>query len=93
MQRKAYAKLIAHQKAINKHWKPVSYWTNVDEEYRENDDENPEPMYREYAYHFTPQKYLGTVFSKFERNDTLTSIFFRNTWRKPNFGSFPREDQ
>jgi hypothetical protein len=43
MQRKAYAKLIAHHEAINKHWKAVSFWTNVYEEYRENDDENLEP--------------------------------------------------
>jgi hypothetical protein len=38
MQQKADAKLIAHHKAINKHWKGVSYWTDVEEDYQENDD-------------------------------------------------------
>ncbi len=42
MQRKAEAKLIAHHKAINKHWKGVSYWTDADEVNQENDDENPD---------------------------------------------------
>jgi hypothetical protein len=29
MERKADAKLIAHLKVIKKHWKGVSYWTDV----------------------------------------------------------------
>ncbi|EFX61820.1 hypothetical protein DAPPUDRAFT_271727, partial [Daphnia pulex] len=59
MQQKADAKLIAHQKAINKHWKGVSYWTDVEEDYQENDDENQETQYREYSYEFTPEKPVG----------------------------------
>jgi hypothetical protein len=45
---KADAKLIAHNKAINKHWKGVSYWTDVEEDYEENDDENQGPQYRHF---------------------------------------------
>jgi hypothetical protein len=48
MQRKARcvcrAKLIAHHKTINNYCKGVKYWTDVDKDYRENDDENPEPQ-------------------------------------------------
>ncbi|EFX66377.1 hypothetical protein DAPPUDRAFT_263275 [Daphnia pulex] len=59
MQQKADAKLIAHHKAINKHWKGVSYWTDVEEDNQENDDENQETQYREYSYEFTPEKPVG----------------------------------
>ncbi len=34
MQQKPDAKLITHHKAINKHWKGVSYSTDVEEYYR-----------------------------------------------------------
>jgi hypothetical protein len=44
MKRKADAKLIAHHIAINKHWKGVNYWTDVDKDNRENYDENLEPQ-------------------------------------------------
>ncbi|EFX81329.1 hypothetical protein DAPPUDRAFT_242192 [Daphnia pulex] len=59
MQRKADAKLIAHHKAINKHWKGVSYWTDVEEDYQENDDENQEPKYRQHSYKFTAKEPVG----------------------------------
>ncbi len=39
MQRKGNAKLIAHHKSINKQRKGLKYWTYVDEDCRENDDE------------------------------------------------------
>jgi hypothetical protein len=48
MERKTNAKLIAQNKAINKHWEGVKYWTDVDEDYRKNDDENPYTQYGEY---------------------------------------------
>ena len=70
MQQKADAKLIAHHKAINKHWKGVSYWTDVEEDYQENDNENQEPQYRQYSYPFTAKEPVGPVFSKFHPCDT-----------------------
>jgi hypothetical protein len=76
MQQKADAKLIAHHKAINKHWKGVRYWTVVEEYYRENDDENQEPQYRQYSYPFTAKEPVGPVFSKFHRVVILLSSCF-----------------
>ena len=76
MQQKADAKLIAHNKAINKHWKGVSYWTDVEEDYEENDDENQGPQYRQYSYPFTAKEPGGPVFSKFHPCDTPLHIFW-----------------
>jgi hypothetical protein len=76
MQRKADAKLIARHKAINKHWKGVSYWTDVEEDYQENDVENQEPQYRQYSYPFTAKEPGGPVFSKFHPCDTPLHIFW-----------------
>jgi hypothetical protein len=76
MQQKADAKLIAHHKAINKHWKGVSYWTDVEEDYKENDDENQETQFRQYSNAFTPEEPVGPVFSKFHPGDTPLHIFW-----------------
>jgi hypothetical protein len=38
MQQKADEKLIVHHKAINKHWKGVRFWIDVDKYYSENND-------------------------------------------------------
>jgi hypothetical protein len=76
MQQKADAKLIAHHKTINKHWMGVSYWTDVEEDYQENDDENQEAQYRQYSYPFTAEEPVGSVFSKFHPGDTPLHIFW-----------------
>jgi hypothetical protein len=76
MPRKADAKLIAHHNAINKHWKGVRYWTDVEEDYRENDNENQEPQYRQYSYPFTAEEPVGPVFSKFHPRDNPLHIFW-----------------
>jgi hypothetical protein len=52
-QKKADAKKVAHQKAVNRNWKECKVWCDVERRSRADDD-SPRPQFQERAIQFAP---------------------------------------